>query len=351
MKARVLCCVCASLVSVAVPAHHAESQQLKLRAALQVAATDPYLGVSLVWFKEEVEARTEKAVTVEILDKGKPYADNQIVEAVTSDAVEMGVAGFHYLAARLPAIDIIQQPFLFNFEALIRAAASPDSELRKLVDKAVLETVGVRVLWWQSAGNQVFFSKGRDAAEPLQIKDQSVRVFSETMAAFTQGCGGRPTMLAAAKTHEAFKDSTIDMAMGAVPLVTNRKLWEVSDTITQTEHSPIEYFLIVNERTWTALSPSHRTIISEAGRTAERKIRSAVAEIEAQTLDFAREKGMKVQQLTPDQVAEWRVCSADLIDEYMRRNAELGRQLMAAYGRLRTDPCCSAGPPGTFHRR
>ena len=302
-------------------------------------------------FKEEVEKRSEKVVSVAILDKGKSYRDDQILEAVSSGAVELGVVGFHYVATKLPAIDIIQQPFVFNFDALIRAAASPDSELRRLIDKAILDSVGVRVLWWQSVGNQVFFSKSRAAAEPHQIKDQRIRVFSETMARFTKHCGGRPTILSAGKTHEALKDSTIDMAMGAIPLVTNRKLWEVSDTITLTAHAPIEYVLIVNEKTWQALSPSHKTVTTEAARNAERKIRDDVAEIEAGTYAFARQKGMKIEELTPDQVAEWRVCSADVLDEYMQKNADLGRRLMAAYGRLRTDPCCSAGPPGAFHRR
>jgi C4-dicarboxylate-binding protein DctP len=171
------------------------------------------------------------------------------------------------------------------------------------------------------------------------------------MARFTSNCGGRPTLLAAGKIHEALKDNTIDMAMGAIAVVTNRELWKVSDTITRTSHAPIEYFLIINEKTWQALAPSHKTIITAAARKAESAIRDDVAKIEAGTYHFAREKGMKVQELTPDQVAEWRACSAEVLDEYMQKNAELGRQLLAAYGRLRTAPCCSAGPPGAFNRR
>jgi C4-dicarboxylate-binding protein DctP len=348
MMARLFCMAFASLVMLP---DIAVAQEIKLRAALQVTAADPFVGVSLVRFKEEVEKRTEKAVSIEIFDKGKLYADDQIVDAVSSGAIEMGVAGFHYVAAKLPAIDIIQQPFLFNFAALERAAASPGSELRRLIDASVLRSVGVRVLWWQSVGNQVFFSKGRDMSEPHQIKDQNVRVFSETMALFTKHCGGRPAMLAAGKIHDALKDNKIDVAMGAIAVLTNRELWKVTDTITRTSHAPVEYFLIVNEKTWQALSAGHKAIIAEEARNAERQIRDEVAQIEAGTYAFALQKGMKVQELTPDQVAEWRACSADVLDEYMQKNSELGHQLMAAYGRLRMDPCCSSGPPGAFNRR
>jgi hypothetical protein len=35
----------------------------------------------------------------------------------------------------------------------------------------------------------------------------------------------------------------------------------------------------------------------------------------------------------------------------MSRAGELGQRLMDAYGRLRTQPCCSAGTPGAFTHR
>jgi len=38
--------------------------------------------------------------------------------------------------------------------------------------------------------------------------------------------------------------------------------------------------------------------------------------------------------------------------DYMGKNGELAQRLMAAYGKLRTDPCCTAGPsPAPFNRR
>jgi hypothetical protein len=41
-----------------------------------------------------------------------------------------------------------------------------------------------------------------------------------------------------------------------------------------------------------------------------------------------------------------------MLADYMDKNGERARALMAAYGRLRTDPCCSAMPgAGDFTRR
>jgi TRAP-type C4-dicarboxylate transport system substrate-binding protein len=100
----------------------------------------------------------------------------------------------------------------------------------------------------------------------------------------------------------------------------------------------------MNEKSWQALAPAHRTAIMEIAKTLEPKVREKAAQTELAAYAFAREKGMRIVELLPHQVAEWRACSSDLVLGYMESTADLGTRLMAAYGRLRTAPCCSAGP-------
>ena len=118
----------------------------------------------------------------------------------------------------------------------------------------------------------------------------------------------------------------------------------MADTITRTLHAPIEFFLIINEKVWHSLPEAHRAIITEAARSEERQSRENVTAIEAGLYASFQEKGMTVHDLTADQVADWRACSAGIVEGYIFNNTDLARQLMAAYGRLRTDPCCTAGP-------
>jgi C4-dicarboxylate-binding protein DctP len=329
----------------------ADAQQVKLRATLQVAVSEPYLGLPLVQLKDEVERRSNNAVSIDIIDKGKLYIDTQVVGGVASGAVEMGAAGTYQFTKAIPEIAIIEQPFLFNFEALIRAATSPGSAMRTLIDNAILEKTGVRVLWWQPVGGSVFFSKGRDVVEPHAIRSQKVRVFSQITAQLTTHCGGQPTIISTSKMHDAMKDGAVDLAMGSVTSVEPRELWKVADTITQTDHAPIEFLLLVNEKAWQSLSPGHRALIAEAALEVERAARDRFARNEASAYAFAREKGMQMRALTADQVAEWRACSAGVLEDYMRGGGELARQLLAAYGRLRAHPCCTSGPSlSPFHR-
>jgi TRAP-type C4-dicarboxylate transport system substrate-binding protein len=128
--------------------------------------------------------------------------------------------------------------------------------------------------------------------------------------------------------------------------------WKATDTLTYTAHAPVEYFLFINERTWQSLSPAHRAIMTEAARAVESEGYERLEKIEASLERFIGEKSAKVAHLTPDNVADWRACSADMVADYMERNGDLARRLMAAYSKLRTDPCCTAGPSGAaFTRR
>jgi TRAP-type C4-dicarboxylate transport system substrate-binding protein len=140
------------------------------------------------------------------------------------------------------------------------------------------------------------------------------------------------------------KDGTLDMALVALAAFQGRGIWKVANTITRTGHAPTEFLLAINEKTFQSLPAEHRATVVKAAKTVEREMRERASEFEAKTYAFAESKGVKVQDVTPDQVAEWRACSAGMILEYMDKGGELASKLMAAYGKLRTDPCCMAGP-------
>jgi len=348
MNARLLCLLALSLLS----APDVRAQQVKLTATLMVPISHPILGASLVRFKEEVEKSSNNTVSIEIVDKAQLFGATEVVGAVSSGAVEIGVAASYHFASRVPAVGFIDQPFLFNFSALVRAAATPGSEIRSMIDQAILANLGVRVLWWQGLGNTVFFSKGKGVADLEHMKGQRVGVNGKALAELVARCGGRPIELSFETLHEVMKGGGLDMTMGGISAVQVFPLWEFTDTITRTQHVPVEILLIINERTWQSLDDARRTAIAGAAARVELQTRERLPEMEAKIAAFASSKGFKIQDLTPDQVVEWRACSAGLIADYMDKNGEFAAKLMAAYGKLRTQPCCTTAPSsGGFTRR
>jgi len=342
------------LVSLLLMAPEAVAQQVTLKATLQAATTHPFYGVSMVRLKEEIEKRSGGAIAIQIFDKSQLAQDKEVVDAVSSGVADIGTTATHNYAKKAPAISFLDLPFLFNFKALMAAAARPGGEIRQLIDNAILTQGGLRVLFWQGMGDTVFYSKGgRDVADVAHLKGQRVAVPGTALEAFVAHCGGMPVALTVEKFHDGLKGGMLDMAMVTAPAVKSLRLWGVTDTMTFTGHSPVEFIFVINEKVWQSLAPHHRTAIAEAASHVEVEARERVARLEVEAARFAAENGFKFQDLTPDQVTEWRACSAEMLADYMDNNGELARRLMAAYARLRTDPCCTAGPTSTvaFTRR
>ncbi len=237
MAARCLVFLLASLLLAPVTA---EAEPVKLRITSQLPASH-YVGVNLMQFKDEVERRSEKALSIEVVHGGKLYKDLEVLGAVSSGAIEMGFIVTDHLAEKVPATTILSQPFMFNFEALVKAALSPDQDVRRLLDKAILDATGTRVLWWLPLGSAVILSKGQPAVTPAGISKRRMRVPGKATVEFIEHCGGSASILNAGEQLSAIQSGKVDMTMTAVTGAVARQLWKVADTIARTDNSAIEF--------------------------------------------------------------------------------------------------------------
>jgi C4-dicarboxylate-binding protein DctP len=325
------------------PATAAETVRLRLSFQLPLSST---LGANLLRLKEAVERDTGKAIVIEVLDGAQALPDRTVAKSVIAGEIEMAVANSVTLVDKVRGVDVLSLPFLFNSNVYLRAMLDPARRSRKLLDGAILEKTGARLLMWQPYGTNVFFSKGRAAARPSDIAGKPIRASGVIDLEFARMCGGAPELIAAGKQYEAMKTGRIEMAMTAAENVSARNFWEVADTITRTNHSTVMLLLLVNERVWQSLSAAHREAIAKAAREAERELWEGLEQGDEQAYAFARSKGLKVVELSSFDLAEWRACSAPIVESFMEVSGQLGHELLKEYGQMRTDPCCSEAPDG-----
>jgi len=311
----------------------AMSANTTLRITLQLPLKS-HLGQNLLLFKQEVEKNSNGSIEVQIYDSAQLYKDKQVPQAVGSGAIEMGVASLTRFVGEIPAVDIFYQPFMFNSEDLVRKATAKGSTIRGPIDEAIMKT-GSRVLWWQAYGGAIMLSKGDAVGTPEAIKDKKVRVFGKTLGKFVEAAGGKPTLMSGSKQYLAYKLGTVDVGMTGVSGVKSRKLWDVMDTITVTNHADIEFIVIVNEKFWQGLPDAQKTIIAAAADKADLAVRDAVTKIEADAFAAAKENGMKVYTPTEAELAEWRKTAMPVLEQYKADAGELGAQLLKAAAELR----------------
>lgn len=311
----------------------AAAEKTTLRITLQLPLAS-HTGQNLLLFKEEVEKHSDDIV-VEIYDSAQLYKDKEVAQAVGAGAIEMGVAPLARFVDNVPAAGIFYQPFLFSGDDHIRKATEKGSPVRAPLDDEILRQTDARVLWWQAYGAAVMLSKGGGIESPEKIRGKTVRVLGETLGEFVKSCGATPVLISGSDQYLAYQRGTTEVGMTGVSSVKSRKLWEVMDTITKTQHGYIEFVVIVNEKFWQSLSAAQRDIISAAADKADIAVRHRLAEIEADAYAEAEKNGMRVLSPTADDIAEWKQCAQPVHAQFARDAGALGEQVMQAARALR----------------
>ena len=310
----------------------ANAADLTARISLQLPLKS-HLGQNLVMFKEEVEAASNGSIAVEIYDSAQLYKDKEVPAAVGSGAIEMGVASLTRYVGDIPAVDVFYMPFLLNSEEKVRKAVEPGSPIRAPIDEAI-EGTGSTVLWWQAYGGAIMLSNGEPIKTPADMEGKKARVFGKTLGDFVTATGGAPTLISGSEQYLAYQRGTVDIGMTGVSGVKSRKLWEVMDTITVTNHADIEFIVVVNTDWWNGLTDEQREILSTAARNAEIDVRDRVSEIEAEAFAAAKENGMTVYEPSAEEIEAWKATAQPVYDAYKEAAGELGTNLLDAAAAL-----------------
>ncbi|WP_227271610.1 TRAP transporter substrate-binding protein [Roseobacter weihaiensis] len=324
LKGTLLTAICASVLGTVAVAEE------KMRISLQLPLTS-HLGENLVLFEKEVEERTGGAIDVEIYDSATLYKDKEVPAAVGSGAIEAGVASLTRYVGDAPVVDVFYMPFLFNTEEKVRAAVAEGSPVREILETEIAKTGG-EVLYWQAYGGAILLSQDTPIRTPEDMKGKKARVFGKTLGDFVSAAGGAPTLISGSEQYLAYQRGTVDVGMTGISGVKSRKLWEVMDTITKTNHANIEFVVVVNSDWWDGLDPELQGHIRDAANVAQNDVRDRMSQIEAQAFAAAEENGMTIVELNDEELASWQAVAQPVYDSYIEATGDAGRKILDALG-------------------
>ena len=163
-------------------------------------------------------------------------------------------------------------PFLFDSEKKIRKATKSGSKIRQVLDPAISKT-GAVPLYYQAYGSAVMLSNGTPMNTPAAFKNKKIRVFGKTLGAFVSSLGAKPALISGSEQYLAYQRGTVDAGMTGVSGVKSRKLYQVMDTLTVTNHGDIEFIVVANSKWFNSLSSNHKNIIMSSAMMAEKDVR------------------------------------------------------------------------------
>jgi C4-dicarboxylate-binding protein DctP len=318
----------------------AEEAAIHIRLSTQLSP-DSELIQSIIHFKERVKAESHGSISIEIFDAGKLFDSNAIVAGLSAGKVEMGQANLTRYASAVPIADAYSLPFLFSDETVERASRQPGASVRKIVDAAILERTGTRVLWWIPEGSFVVLSKEAPLLSPDALAGKRVRSNGPTIAKTLEACGGNPIDIPSLQQYEAYASGRVDAAMTSIGAVVMRKLFEPMRTITRTNQATFNDVVAVNETFWRSLSEAQRIILLSAAAAADREASESLVRFERDVYSALEKEGVKVVTVSTSDLMLWRICSSDILSDFIAGAGASGQKLMAAYAKLLQDPCCN----------
>lgn len=329
MKLKHLLCsgILACTLGSAMPAAAATT----LKVTLQLPLTH-HLGQNLQDFKNEVETTSNGDIKIQIFPAAQLYKDKEVHNAVSSGAIEMGVISLTQMAGTIPAVDVFYVPFMFPTNDKVVKATEPGSPVRTLLDDEIIKT-GARPLWWQAYGGVALLSKKKPITLPDDMKGMKVRVFGKTLGEFAKSVGAAPTVMAGSEQFLAYQRGTVDAGMTGVTAVGPRKLYQVMDNLTLTNHANIEFMMLINEKTWQGLTDNERTILKNAAEKVEKQLRNKIQSLEADAIADAKNH-MNVIELTDSDVAAWQDATRPVLQSFIENAGPLGEQVIEASRKL-----------------
>lgn len=317
----------AALVSSSLLATTDAFAERTLRLSLQVNTKHP-VGANIVYFKEQVEKASNGELKIEVYDSAQLYKGSEIPQAVGSGAIDMGLVLISEYAGTIPAVGLFSVAFMFPSYDVLAKAADPSSPVRQEIDELIRQT-GTRVMWWQDYGPVQLLSKGDPVTEPSQMKDKKVRVLGKPSGDFIKALGGVPVKIGGSEQFLAYQRGTVDIGMTGTTAIESRKLYEVMDAVTITNHAQTEFLIVINDKLWDSFSDQEKKWMSEAALAAEMKMRAETKEKNLASEKFIADKtDMQVVNLTPAQLTAWQEAAAPAIDEYIKSAGPAGQRLV-----------------------
>lgn len=290
--------------------------ELVIKAGVGHNETNPQ-SQGLLKFKELVEERSGGKITVNTYFDATLGDDLQMTEALQAGTQEMTIPSTSPLTGIVPQFGIFDFPFIVNNSE--EADALLDGPIGQKV-AALVEDHGLIALgYWENGFRQMTNSKvAIEKAEDFQglkIRTMQNEVHLDAFKEF----GANPTPMAFSEVFTALENKTIDGQENPLPTIRSSKFYEVQDYLSLTNHVYTPYIVLFSKQIWDGLSEETQTIIREAAIEAGQYQRQLNREEDQASLEYLKEQGMTVTELSDEERAKLQELVRPVIDNHAQK--------------------------------
>jgi tripartite ATP-independent transporter DctP family solute receptor len=275
------------------------------------------------FFAKRVDEISKGRVKVEVYPAGQLFSAKDFPKVVPAGAVDMALCIIPQWSGLVPSTNITELPLFYDdWSHLWRLL---DSEAGEVLRKD-MEKVGVKPLFWTQDTKGCFATKF-----PLKtledFKGKRIRVPTELASHTLKALGGAPAFMGGGEVYMALQRGTVDGAISSVASFSDRKYYEVTKFITETNFTFAIYGCLMNLKKWNDLPADIQKMMQTAGEETQERGRKEVQKVEVEAMGELRKHGMEVYYLPKVEKEVWRNACKPVYDLVVKKAGDLGPRL------------------------
>ncbi len=242
-----------------------------------------------VKFAEEVAARTDGRVEVQIFPNDSLGKEIDLINGMQLGTVDMTITG-ESLQNWAPKAALLAIPYAYQSLEHMDEIAS--GEIGKDIEQEILDNAQIRTLTYFARGPRDLTSnreiKSPDDLNGIKLRVPNVPLFVQTWKAL----GASPTPMAFSEVFTSLQNGTIEAQENPLSLIDSATFYEVQKYVNQTEHVRSWIYLAISDLSWSQLSEADQKALLEAAKVTQQYEREIFLTDEQHLQKTLEDKGM-----------------------------------------------------------
>jgi TRAP-type transport system periplasmic protein len=238
------------------------AQATVIRWGELLATTHPQVQM-LDRIAREVKEKSSGRIDIQVFPNGQLGSGKDMIESVSSGALQFTTDGAGALGAFLPQLSLIEAPYLWRDAAhLAKVTGTP--VFAKMNDDLAARR-NMRMLNVTYYGKRHLTTGSKAVQTPADMVGFKLRVPPvDVFRAMAEAWGARPTPIAFPELYLALSQGAVDGQENPLPTIQSGKFFEVQKFLVLTEHIITPRMVIVNDAFWKGLPAADRTLLQAA---------------------------------------------------------------------------------------
>ncbi len=310
MKKLMIALLVLALAGNAVFAQAAKNKPVELVYTMTAVPTDAHAGAMRV-FKEVVERVSAGNIKVKTYDSASLFKQEQEVSAVKSGQADITATAAPWLTDGSPWLSMFTAGYMFkSYDHMTKVL---NGEIGKQAFERVAKEQGIRPLGAQYLGTrQLNMVKDVWIKTPDDLKGVKLRMpNSDSWIFLGKALGANPTPISFSELYMALQTKTVDGQDNPLPSTKNAKFYEVTKSITITNHIVDSVWPAINEAKWQSLTDQQKGWVMEGVKAGIKYCDDTNLKAEAELVAFFEKAGLKVYKADIDAFSKY------VLDQYL----------------------------------